>query len=82
MMTESDRKDSGTTINITSIPFSNPKNKDHDGNNEGDFSASTSTMDASLVDWTGPNDPDMPLNWPKYRKVSMIAVVTACRFTS
>ncbi|PLB52330.1 MFS general substrate transporter [Aspergillus steynii IBT 23096] len=81
-----DKKHSEITIEVTSRSISSAVTSDesteHAGNNHPDVSSSSSAEDENVVDWTGPNDPDMPLNWPRYRQFSIIAVVTACRFTA
>lgn len=34
------------------------------------------------VDWDGPDDPDKPINWPKWSKRGIIYALCAMRFTT
>ncbi|KAH8731341.1 major facilitator superfamily domain-containing protein [Phaeosphaeriaceae sp. PMI808] len=37
-------------------------------------------MDTNIISWSGPNDPENPLNWPSSKKWSIIAAVGAVTF--
>ncbi|KZF20970.1 MFS general substrate transporter [Xylona heveae TC161] len=38
--------------------------------------------DPNIIDWDGPDDPEKPMNWPKYRKAGIIATVCMLRFVT
>jgi DHA1 family multidrug resistance protein-like MFS transporter len=33
----------------------------------------------SLVDWSGPDDPSMPINWPLSQKITMTFIIAFCK---
>lgn len=37
-------------------------------------------QDPNIVDWDGPDDPENPMNWPTWRKVLAIGIVSAITF--
>ncbi len=37
-------------------------------------------LDANLVDWDGPDDPEKPTNWPSSRKYGIIAIISSITF--
>lgn len=37
-------------------------------------------VDPNIVDWDGPNDPENPMNWPKFKKWMAIAIVSLITF--
>lgn len=39
-------------------------------------SATSDEVDADVVDWDGPDDPENPLNWPKKKKWSMLGTLS------
>jgi hypothetical protein len=36
--------------------------------------------DPDVVDWDGPDDPENPMNWPQYRKVINIGLISLFTF--
>ena len=64
---------------------SEPRSEDHDiekGTPRSDTveqQHSTSKLDNNIIDWDGPLDPEMPLNWgarKKWTNVLVVAVLT------
>lgn len=37
-------------------------------------------LDPNIVDWDGPDDPENPMNWPTWRKLVSVGIVSAITF--
>lgn len=37
-------------------------------------------IDPNIVDWDGPDDPQNPMNWPTWRKLVSVGIVSAITF--
>jgi hypothetical protein len=38
--------------------------------------------DPNVVDWEGPDDPENPMNWPHWRKIIAVGIVSAITFVT
>ena len=72
-----------TSISTSKPPSSSPSSLDRRNDTEirEHIVMTSSALENQAVDWTGPNDPEKPMNWPKHQKLAMIGVVTVCQFT-
>ncbi|KAJ4374243.1 hypothetical protein N0V83_002984 [Neocucurbitaria cava] len=61
------------------VPGGNDNGNDNDNDNGGAIGAELKEYQTSLVDWSGPDDPSNPQNWPMSHKVLMSLVI--CTYT-
>ncbi|KAJ2898785.1 MFS transporter prlG [Zalerion maritima] len=43
--------------------------------------ATTAKEDPNILDWDGPDDPQNPMNWPRYQRVGHVVLVSAITLT-
>ncbi|CAL8579930.1 hypothetical protein XPA_005661 [Xanthoria parietina] len=73
-LTENNRSRSSTDVE------SEPENPDVEKADNGAPAVPDQHTDPNLVDWDGPDDPEIPTNWADRRKYAIIAVISSITF--
>lgn len=73
-LTENNRSRSSTDVE------SEPENPDVEKADDGAPAVPDQHTDPNLVDWDGPDDPEIPTNWADRRKYAIIAVISSITF--
>lgn len=68
-----------TSVQIVTSDVSAASSTDLEAAGETTCEEERASRDPNEVDWDGPNDPEFPMNWPKWRKSWIISILSVLR---